>query len=264
LIENPQTQNLGYDLPNIHGDGEDTVLEAYLKPGHVVFDVGANIGDWTTAAFAIQESIIIKAFEPIPQVCQLYTQNVKSQNAQIFPLALSEKKGSQTLYVYGPSYDLSGRSSLHHQPTLEHNGEQPTDKITVTKTTLDRFCREHKIRSIDYLKIDVEGHELSVIRGARGLLKAKKIKAVQFEYGYTFHGSEITLKQVYQYLSNRGFLIFRLVPEGLIFIPSWSDSLENWKFCNYVGFLPSALKKSWKAKIKPRNGGWAEAKSARF
>ena len=251
LIEGPQTQHLGYDLPNIVGDGEDTLLREYLRPGQLVFDVGANIGEWTEKALEIQPTIHIKAFEPIPQVCELYRQRIQNTNATLFNTALSNTVGKQSFFVYGNSFKESGTSSLYRQPTLEAQGVRPMEEITITKTTTDLFCRKNKISKIDFMKIDVEGHELSVLQGARHMLKNKRIQAIQFEYGYTFHGSNITLKSVFDYLSDKRVLIFRLIPDGLVFVPTWSDSLENYRFCNYVAIRHSAVPKKWKEKIRP-------------
>ena len=54
---------------------------------------------------------------------------------------------------------------------------------TVRVETLDAYCRERGIAQIDYLKLDAEGHELSILKGAQELLVQKRIQALSFEFG---------------------------------------------------------------------------------
>ena len=123
------------------------------------------------------------------------------------------------------------REILREKVKLNH------EKIVVNVNTLDSFCLENLVSHIDFLKIDTEGEELNVLKGASSLLKNKLISVIQFEYGGCYIDSETTLKEVYNLLVKHGFEIFRISPKGLIKIGKWKEQIENYKYCNYLAVL---------------------------
>jgi FkbM family methyltransferase len=96
-------------------------------------------------------------------------------------LALGEDDGEVSFYEYGAEGDSSHRNSLVPNARSTRFGYQSTE-IKVRGTTLDDFCATQNIEQIDFLKIDVEGAELSVLRGSRNMLSRRKIMAVYFEF----------------------------------------------------------------------------------
>src|SRR5205814_1039651 len=76
-------------------------------------------------------------------------------------------------------------------------------KTVVPVVRLDTYVREHQIPHIDFIKIDTEGYELEVLKGAQAVLPL--VDAIQFEYGGTYADSGITLNDVYVLLRNHGF-----------------------------------------------------------
>jgi FkbM family methyltransferase len=247
IIEDETTHELGYNVHSQHDlNGEKDLLDEYLQPGFCVIDGGANIGAWSQTALSIQPSLNILAFEPVPSVYEICKKNLFNTSARAINLALSNEEGKREFFfLYGKTPEEMQGSSCHFQPSLG----TPDACIAVEQTTIDAFCRREKIRSIDFLKLDVEGHEFLALRGATRLLKKGAIKAVQFEYGYTFSGSKTTLKRVYQLLNSYGYLLFRIMPGGCIFLPSWSDTLENFQYSNFFAVLPSALNATWHAAL---------------
>lgn len=248
ILDDPKTHTLGYNLSSEHElNGEKDLLFEILQPGFCIVDAGANVGSWSQMALSIQSSLSVFAFEPIPSVYEICKKNLANTSARAINLALSNEEGKKEFFfLYGKTPNKMRTSSCHLQPSLG----APDDFITVQQTTLDAFCKREKIPSIDLLKLKVEGNELFALRGASNLLKRGAIKAIQFEYGYSFSGSKTTLKLVYQLLSSHGYLLFRIMPHGCIFLPSWSETFENFQYSNFFAILPSALNDTWHAALE--------------
>ena len=132
-------------------------------PAPVVLDIGANIGNHTLA-FATQAARV-HSFEPIPSILALLRHNV-SQNAldnvQIHPLALSDQTGEATIHLVKDGN--VGASSFDQR-------NHATEAVTVRKAIGDDYLAAHGITRVDFVKIDVEAHELYVLRGLLGTLR---------------------------------------------------------------------------------------------
>lgn len=160
-----------------HGAGRErsSILLALriLSPGQTVIDVGANIG-YLTELFAefVGEEGTVHAFEPDPRNLRYLTSNVGTRpNVEIHPIAASDKAGTSTLYTES----LTGQnSSLVADYEIFSNNQQAAGvKVNVSAcpievTTLDRHLG--KSTNTDFIKIDVEGFELEVLRGASGII----------------------------------------------------------------------------------------------
>lgn len=233
---NPKLNSLGLNSWVIESDGEANLLKNYLCPGFVVFDVGANSGAWTKAALQSEMNIHVFVFEPIPSVFHTYlspTLNMFYQ-VELINIAFSDHVGKSSFYFITNQSELS---SLHDRGA----SREIVDKIEVDVDSLDHFCKERAIDHIDYLKIDTEGAEFEILKGAQTLLSQHRIKALQFEYGGTYSDAKITLQQVMRLLTNAGYAIFRIVPDGLMHIPVWSEKLENYQLCNYFAVVQSEV-----------------------
>jgi FkbM family methyltransferase len=148
----------------------------------VLFDVGANIGQFAKEARQELPAAKIYSFEPHPRTFERLRQS-KTDNLMFqYSLALSEKIGEVTFYEYGSE---GGGTQLN---SLIPNARSPTrfgyksSEIKVRSMTLDHFCATEKIDRIDFLKIDVEGAEDSVLKGAKEMLSRRNIMAVYFEF----------------------------------------------------------------------------------
>ncbi len=138
----------------------------------VVLDVGANIG--THTLIYAQTAQRVFAFEPQPLVFQQLCANLLLNNCQnVTPVqtALSSENGTTTMAIAHPQY-----------PNSPANGRVGEGEYIVTKHTLDSLRLAH----VDFIKIDVEGHELEVLRGARETLR--RDRPVLF---IEVHGSEL-------------------------------------------------------------------------
>ena len=243
------------DGPNqISSNGERVVQRAALAAAAdraVVFDVGANLGQWSSSLIGQNtRGLDLHVFEPAGECMRSLEHSLASTELlEVFlnQQAVSDIDGEATLYK---PHEFAGSSSLH-STTL------PCDAVglreSVHTCTLDTYCRDHDIFHIDLLKIDAEGHDFSVLRGAAGLLERRAIDLIQFEYNYRWISSRHYLKDVFDLASPWGYDVGKVTGKGIEWYPAWSSQLETLIEGNYVaarsdyaGSLPSI---SW----------WAEA-----
>lgn len=236
IFENHQElQSFGYDNCAMDSNGEALVIKAFIKSGDTVFDVGAHCGQWSGYIFKEKLDVDLHAFEPIPSVFNLLKNNIaQSKTAYAHNLALSNENGTKKFFYYDVSRQAAETSSLYYRPLVDSIVHARPHIINVTTMRLDSFCQKHDIRVIDFLKIDTEGSEYDILQGASAMLSDGSIKVIQFEYGGTYIDAQITLKAVYDLLTEKGYAIYRIFSDGLIEIPHWAPTLENYRYSNYL------------------------------
>ncbi len=140
------------------------VFCSFLREGMTVMDVGANIGVYALlAARTVGPTGKVYAFEPVPEIFTQLQEHIALNNATNIipvPIALADKKGTAKMSVAG------GMSSLFRHETSRF--------IEVPLERLDDFVAEQGIERVDAIKIDVEGAELAVIKGADKTLRQHK------------------------------------------------------------------------------------------
>lgn len=229
----------------IHSNGERMVQSAAATgtpPGKpvVVFDAGANIGQWTrdmldAARAAGRSDVQVHSFEPCQGTYEILKRNLAgfagSDRVTCVHKALSSAPGSAVLNIVG---DGAGTNSLHQQA-----GMNAAKQETITLTTVDDYCREAAIERIALLKIDTEGHDMSVIEGAKAMLGRRAIDLVQFEYNQRWIYSRHYLLDAFSMLQPLGYRLGKITPTGIEFYKDWHYELESWREGNYLACLES-------------------------
>jgi FkbM family methyltransferase len=132
-------------------------LEKYLpEAGNTFIDIGANTGDYTKMLAGRFERVI--AFEPNKQALEGLRDNLP-QNVSVVEIGLSDKIGEETFAVFENS--VHTRIIKDNPAPLINTGNQ-TGEAIMTVETLDRF----NFHEVDFIKIDVEGMEVAVVKGA--------------------------------------------------------------------------------------------------
>jgi FkbM family methyltransferase len=219
-------RNEGSDFSS---NGEQFVLQR-LAPAdfRLAIDVGANLGEWSHTALKLWPNCRVHAFEVAAETYkQLVLESqvlVHNGRAECHSRGLSDQAEFQTMY-YFPD---------HPQLTCDLPRHESYQAIPFQAevTTLDLFCRERRIDAVDFLKIDVEGAEHRVLKGARDLLKAEKISCIQFEYGAFSIQTRFLLKDYYDLLSDQ-FYIGKIFPNYVAF-GEYDWTTEDFRFSNYV------------------------------
>ncbi|MFW9973615.1 MAG: FkbM family methyltransferase [Candidatus Odinarchaeota archaeon] len=195
----------------------------------IIFDVGANIGDYTTEVLkTFGNSVKVYAFEPSSISFKKLKENLNGINVELFNLGLSDRNETRALYVEG----VSGGGTVYNR-RLDHIGVK-MDKIEdIELRKLDDFCKENVINRINLLKMDIEGHEIAALNGAREMLESGSIDFVQFEFGGCNIDSH-TYFQDFFYLLNPRYRIYRIIKSGLVEISLYKETYEIFTTTNYL------------------------------
>lgn len=209
---------------------ERRIIEKCISSGDVVFDVGAHHGLWSKAALSHETDIDLHVFEASKKsyaevVAQL------GDRATINHSAASHTNGQ---IVFNTYQDDDRLSSIYRRTSVEEELlPSGFDANVVPAVALDGYWTDPK-RQINFLKIDVEGAEYDVLRGANRLLKAGQIDYIQFEYGGTFQDAGFTLGNVWSYLRRSGYAVFKVGKRKFTEINRFTPAMEDYRFTNLL------------------------------
>ena len=196
------------------------VIKSLLRPGNTFIDIGVNKGDFSLlAAKIVGKAGHILSFEPEPTNVRWTKKSIalnEYNNIQIFEIALSDGNGTAKLY-------LGKKSGLH---TLVPNRRaRDCGIINVMTKTLDRFFEEVEFNfSIDMIKIDVEGSEMQVLRGARRVLSENNNVMLLIDIHPRLG---VNPENVCNYLIEEGFSIFHERPPFSVPVTKYSRHLTS-------------------------------------
>lgn len=146
--------------------GQVKLLKEILKPDHVFFDIGANIGVITMIAANHLADGAVHSFEPSDHHLEKLHRNLEVndfQNVRVNPFALSDENATYELYLPDEKEDEirnTGRASVNE---MEDDEEFKEEEIETR--VLDSYVEDESVNQLDVMKIDVEGEELNVLRG---------------------------------------------------------------------------------------------------
>ena len=177
----------------------------------IVFDIGANLGDFSILAYNNSKPKI-HCFEPNPKAYKALLNNTfKIKNLEPNNLAVVATKDVTKVTLFSPENETNKTSalcSLIDRNVFHTWNDAVVEKYEVSCITVDDYCEEKKIKKIDYLKVDVEGFEFEVFKGAKKSFENGIIRAGQFEYGETFKEANVKLSEVVTFLDNYGYKTF--------------------------------------------------------
>jgi FkbM family methyltransferase len=142
-----------------------------LRRGALVVDVGANNGWFTRAVAQCHGHICAHLFEPNSDLFGAIKKNLETVDLeyQLSELALTDQKGRQVFF--SPDHNSQHGSLDYENATYTNTPNAIIRELNVSTQTLDNYCRENKINSIDLLKVDIQGSELAFLQGAKQSLK---------------------------------------------------------------------------------------------
>lgn len=201
---------------DFYSNGEEKILKAILKDPKtsVILDVGSNNGDWSYLCLVNGYKGKLILFDALPLNLDIAKTKLKKYNLEIVyvPYALSDEEGEVTFYVNDDT-SLSGHNSLHDMKSIGYS--ENTHSITVQAKRLDKILSNYHKGEISFLKIDVEGHELSVLKGTFGLLSKKEVCYIQIEYGHAARAARVYLLDILNYMTPLGYNPHVIMPNGL-------------------------------------------------
>lgn len=187
------------------------LVRAAMPAAPTLFDVGANRGDFTAAMLAEFPGASVHAIEANPYLVAPLEGRFHGAPVRVWHRALQEREGSVELEVHADS----GTSSLFPRSTSTrryfHRDDRVVEKVSVPAATLDGLAREAGIDSIALLKLDTQGAEVSILRGARALLAAAAIDVVYTEFFVVPHyQGAATLREIWEAFHEHGYVLFDL------------------------------------------------------
>ena len=207
----------------MHTNGEEWCLRqmgASPPPVKCVFDVGANVGEWLSLCHQYFPEAAIHAFEIAPPIFDQLRQNIGGRpQVRLNPVGLSDREGELDVFYTDSSNQLTTAYRENFNEAFENSGaKRPAPQsIRVRVIRGDDYAREHGIPMIDFLKIDVEGMEESVLRGFSNMFKEHRIRLVQFEYNTTNIVSKFMLRDAHRFFTSFGYRVGKLYPNHVEF-----------------------------------------------
>ncbi len=201
----------------------------------IIFDVGANVGNWSSRIHELFPKAELFLFEP-QSACQKLIAEKKIPRSTLIQKAVSSK-GGQVIRMF-TSGETSGIASIH-QRRDSYFSQTNFTTFEISTLSLDDFIEENYITHVDFLKIDVEGHELEVLRGAIKSLEKKIIKSLSFEFGSGNINSRTFFRDFWDLLTALGYSIKRVLPSSqLLPIKVYYEDCEYFRgVTNYVATI---------------------------
>jgi FkbM family methyltransferase len=199
-------------------DVHDSVVATRVLPEYpppVVVDVGANIGQFAAGILSGFPQARLTCFEPDPDTCATLRGNVARHGVDVRCAAASSSNGRATLF----------RQELSTLSTLRDVGQASAtdERVTVDTTCLDDALTH--LDRIDLLKVDVEGTELDVLRGAVGVMGRTRLLLVELSLSRDPGGENLELLRLVKDTCPEATIVRACRPLGPRALPTCQDVL---------------------------------------
>ena len=186
----------------------------------IIFDVGANKGFWSKYFYKFFLKSSYYLFEITPSRLKILSK-IKNNNFKVLNFGLGHSNKSSFFYDY-PSLD-GENSFFNTRPDIK------SKKIIAKFKRGDLFCKNYKIKKINFLKIDVEGMELEVLKGFNKMIKKEQIEIIQFEYSIANSISKYMFFELFDFFDKKIYS-WKLTNTGVKFISEFNLDMNNFKF----------------------------------
>ena len=196
----------GYSYDFSEG-GEQNVMQRLSSLGfQTVFDVGANVGKWSTLAKIYFPNATFHTFEISRTTYKTLTGNLAGPEFKNNNFGLSSRKTDISYKDFGSG---SGLNSIIQGASV-HDNKAPHEVLAARVETGDGYCLDHSVRFVDFLKVDVEGAEHMVLQGFHEMLKKNAVRVIQFEYGYTNGDARFLMRDFFRFFDLYGYNLARI------------------------------------------------------
>lgn len=187
---------------------EVAFILSVLDQGMIFFDVGANVGLFTIYAAKKIGGAGVFAFEPCSSTYGLLKQNLllnRLDDVNVSQNGLGDSVGEGVLQI-----NARGKDGLNTLGQATHLESKVVGQEAVHITTVDVFMKDHNVPRVDVMKVDIEGAELMMFRGARNLLERADAPLVLYECGCLTRGFGYHPVEILWFLESRGYTLFVL------------------------------------------------------
>ena len=173
LLQHLRTAHYSRKLIHAPAEPEMAVIPHLLPVGGCAIDLGANFGTYTHfLARTVGPAGQVHAVEPIPETFKALRSNVRRQKmsaVSVYNVAVSDSNGDATMSI--PRYEQGGEN-LYEAKVAATEYDLGVRSVQVKTERLDELFG--RLGRIDFIKCDVEGHELNVLRGATDILRVHR------------------------------------------------------------------------------------------
>ena len=196
---------------------EPNILKSLKKLNiNYIFDVGSHRGESIDYFIKLKNLKKIQSFEPQKDIFLILKKKYKNNNKVILnQIALSQNENYKDFYIN----DLSSTSSfsrlnkkslwLKIKNKILNKKNPIINKIKIRSLTIDKFIKQKKIKKIDLLKIDTEGHELEVLKGALKTIQEHKVKFILIELHFSKMYQNYSKKKIESFLAKNNFFLLK-------------------------------------------------------
>ena len=217
----------------VYDQAEFQAIPRLVKPGDIAFDVGANVGVYSVLFSRLcGPAGRVWAFEPVHDTYWRLRETLalnRCDNVSPMESAVCDKDGIVQMNLFEPQN--SEWNSLGMPSMSGRRGKRilPSRSVDVTALTLDQFCNTARIDRVNFLKVDVEGFELSVFRGAERMLREQRVDYICFEISQEpLKGAGVQSRQVFEALEVHGYVTYRFDRVTKRFQGPIRDTSEAW------------------------------------
>ncbi|PMP92043.1 MAG: FkbM family methyltransferase [Hydrogenobaculum sp.] len=176
-----------------------------------IIDIGCR---WGFADRFIKniDKLNIFGFDPDEEECKTLQAKYNHPHIRLVPFALSDDLREYKLHIT----ENPGCSSIYKPDDFVLNtflwcgGQKPKSEAYIKTITLDLWAKENNISSADYIKIDVQGAELDVLRGAKDILKTTSFIEIEVEFNPLYEGIPL-FSHIDLFLRDQGFVLYRFL-----------------------------------------------------
>ena len=240
---------LNYESDRLSGEKYflEKLLPLYLpNDKFFVLDIGAHIGEYTKKIASANPNASIWAFEPNPKTFMKLKENIKETNVLMVNKGLGSKEAEVAFYDRKDRDGSSAHGSLYRE-VIEEIHHVESVELIVPLTTLDDCTQEVSRKKISLIKIDAEGHELEVLKGARELIEGNWVDLFHIEFNEMNIISRVFFKDIALILSS--YQAYRILPNGVIQLKESPFRTELFGFQNII-FVNKKLNPNKKMKPK--------------
>ena len=216
--------------------GEQGVIEklkALRKPPYCLFDVGSHMGEYLGMALSLmaREDCRIHCFEPSGRLFGALKARAGGDSRVVLNnCGLGKEQAQLQLY-----YDAEESGGSLTKRRLDHLGIDYSQSETVEIDTLDNYCENNGILSIDLLKADIEGHELDLFLGGQRLFQRGAVKIATFEFGGCNIDTHTYFQDYFYYFKEMEMDLYRITPSGYLHpLSGYSEMEEQFKTTNFA------------------------------
>ncbi len=188
-------------------------LSQYSDRSGAVLDVGVNRGTMALYLCRLFSDMPVHLIEPIPAQCDYVKERfARFPTAQVHQVALSDKTGKADFQLA----DHTGSSSLFTntgEEAARHSSHNTQETITVETVRLDTWCSRNKVDRISCMKIDAQGSEFSILKGAPRMLGKQAIDIIMLEWFAIPHYDGVPLlDEIWGLLRGHGYTLYDIFP----------------------------------------------------